>query len=238
MEISIGLIAVLAGIVQGVTGFGSGPILMMLLPVFFALPQAAGVSISISVFLNLSIANTYKKYIKFKKILPVCVIYIFICSIGIQYSTMVDQALMKKVFGIFLVLLSIYNLFIAKHTKADKLSLLTSFVFIVISALCDAFFGIGGPLMVIYFMTQTKAKEEYLGTITTFFLINGVFNTILRVINGILVMEYVPVIACGVLGIVSGAFIGKKIVNLLNGEMLKKVVYVTIGLSGLLNLLP
>lgn len=237
MVFLIGLVTILAGIVQGVTGFGSGPIMMMLLPLFFALPQAAGISISISVFLNLSMSSTYREYIQYKKIIPVCVLYLFICSIGIQYSTMVDQNIMKKIFGVFLVLLSVYYLFIAKNTNTEKLSLITSFIFIVISALCDAFFGIGGPLMVIYFMTQTNKKEEYLGTITTFFLINGVFNTVLRVINGILVVDHLLVILCGVCGILLGAFIGKKIVNRLNGDLLKKVVYITIGISGLMNLM-
>ena len=42
---AMGGIAFLAGIVQGVTGFGSGTVQMMILPWFFPLNQAAGIAI-------------------------------------------------------------------------------------------------------------------------------------------------------------------------------------------------
>ena len=50
MEILVSLTAVLAGIVQGITGFGSGIVIMMILPMFFALPQSAGISTAICMF--------------------------------------------------------------------------------------------------------------------------------------------------------------------------------------------
>lgn len=237
MELIIGLVSVIAGLVQGVTGFGSGIVLMMLLPVFYALPQAAGISIAICVFLNASMVATYRKYVNISKIVPPAVLYLIVCFFAMKFSTSVDQHLMKKIFGGFLLALSVYYLCIAKNTKTKELSLPVSIVFIVISALCDVFFGIGGPLMVLYFMSQTKDKQEYLGTITAFFLINGIYNTILRLMNGILSVQYGIVIGVGIVGIVLGGYLGKKIVNRLNGELLKKIVYVTIGISGALNLI-
>ncbi|MDO4467232.1 MAG: sulfite exporter TauE/SafE family protein [Bacillota bacterium] len=237
MELMIGLVSVVAGLVQGITGFGSGIVLMMLLPIMYALPQAAGISIAICVFLNASMVLTYRKHVNFKKIIPPALLYVVICFFAMRFSTSVDQHLMKKIFGLFLLLLSVYYLFIAKNTKTEKFSLGISILFIFISALCDVFFGIGGPLMVLYFMSQTKEKQEYLGTITAFFLINGIYNTILRLINGILSMEYMLVILYGIVGIVLGGYLGKRVVNRIDSELLKKIVYVTIGLCGILNLI-
>lgn len=237
MELMIGLVSVLAGLVQGVTGFGSGIVLMMLLPVIYALPQAAGISIAICVFLNLMMSYSYRKYINFSKIVPPAILYLIVCFFAMKFSMTVDQQLMKKIFGGFLILLSVYYLFIAKNTKTEKYSIFVSIIFIIISALCDVFFGIGGPLMVLYFMSQTKEKQEYLGTITSFFLINGVYNTILRLINGILSTQYIFAIGCGIIGIVLGGYLGKRIVNRLDAQLLKRIVYVTIGISGIINLL-
>lgn len=237
MEIIIMFTACLAGIVQGVTGFGSGIVLMMMLPMYFALAQSAGISTAICIFLNITMVYTYRKSINFKKILPPAILYIAICSCTIYLSTSIDQVLIKKIFGIFLMILSIYYLFIQKNNEKKKLSLFISLICIVVSAICDGLFGIGGPLMVLYFLAQTDNTYEYLGTIQTFFLINCIYNTIFRIYRGILLIEHLPLILMGVFGIIIGGLIANKIVNKLDGMMIKKLTYVMIGISGLINII-
>lgn len=225
-----------AGVIQGITGFGCGIVMMMVFPMMFALPQSAGCSTAIAVFLSLSMVITYRKHIRFEKIIPPAVLYIAVCSASIYCSTMFDQNVMKKVFGVFLLLLSVYYLFVQKNTDRKKLSLPVSVLCIVVSAVCDGLFGIGGPLMVLYFLAQTHNTHEYLGTIQTFFLINSVYNTVFRVINGILTVSHIAVIFTGVIGIVIGGMIGNRIVDKLDGIMVRKLTYIMIGISGLINL--
>lgn len=234
--ITILLITIIAGIIQGVTGFGSGIIMMMVLPMLFALPQSAGISSAIGIFLNLSMVYAYRKYINIKKIVLPAILYIVVCSIAIYFSTMVNQVIMKKVFGIFLVVLAIYYLFIQKEGKKKKLTLAISICCIVISAICDGLFGIGGPLMVLYFLAQTHNTHEYLGTIQTFFFINCSYNTCFRIANGILKVEHLAIIGVGVIGIILGGLIGNKIVDKLDGVWIRKLTYLMIGVSGLINL--
>jgi uncharacterized membrane protein YfcA len=143
----------------------------------------------------------------------------------------------KKIFGVFLVLLSIYYLFISKNVSNQKLSLGFSVVCIVISAACDALFGIGGPLMVLYFMSMTRSTHEYLGTMQLFFWVNSMYNTTFRFIRGILLPEHVIVIAVGMIGILVGGAIAGKIVDRLNADTMRKLIYVMIGVSGVVNLM-
>ncbi len=237
MEVLVSLTAVLAGIVQGITGFGSGIVIMMILPMFFSLPESAGISTAICMFLNMSMVYTYRKHVSFKKILVPSLCFLVICSATIYFSTMVNQVLMKKVLGVFFILLSIYYLFINKSNERKKLSLPISILFIVISAICDGLFGIGGPLMVIYFLSQTHNTHEYLGTIQAFFLINCIYNTCFRVINGILLPEHLMLIGIGACSIMIGGFIARKVVDKLDGMMLRKLTYIMIGIAGLINLI-
>ena len=237
MELLVSLTAVLAGVVQGVTGFGSGIVIMMVLPMFSLLTQSAGISTAICMFLNISMVYTYRQHINFKKIWAPIILFMCVCTTTIYFSTMVNQVLLKKIFGVFFILLSIYFLFINKGSERRKLSLPVSIIFIVISAMCDGLFGVGGPLMVVYFLSQTHSTHEYLGTIQAFFLINCVYNTCLRAMNGILLVEHIPLILFGVVGIVAGGFIAGKIVDKLDGAMLRKLTYIMIGISGLMNVL-
>lgn len=237
MEFIMFFVACLAGLVQGITGFGASIVMMMFLPIHFVLTQSAGISTAICLFLNLTMFLTYRKFIKLKTVLLPAVLYIAVCSVTIYFSTMVNQILMKKIFGVFLIILSIYYLFFNKSNERKKLSLFVSIFCIVVSAMCDGLFGIGGPLMVLYFLSQTHTSHEYLGTIQTFFLINCIYNTLFRISQGILTISHFPIIGCGVAGIVIGGLIASKIVDKLDGMLLRKVTYIMIGFSGLMNIL-
>lgn len=234
MVLLVGFMTLCAGILQGVSGFGSGILIMMVLPSIFPLNEAAGVSGAICTVLCLLMSWRYRKAVALRKVVAPVVLYMLVSGGSIYFSTMVNQGLMKKVFGVFLILLSAYYLFFNK-SEGRKLSLPVKVLFIAVSGACDGLFGIGGPLMVIYYLSQTDSKEEYLGTIQTLFCINLICNSAFRVYNGILRIEHVPFIIIGSLCILGGFVVAGKIVDRLDGEKLKKITYVVIGVSGILN---
>lgn len=236
MVVFVGFMTLCAGILQGVSGFGSGILIMMVLPSIFPLNQAAGVSGAICLVLCILMSWRYRKHVHWEKVLGPAALYMVVSGGSIYFSTMVNQELMKKVFGVFLILLSVYYLFFNKG-GSSHLSMPVKALFIAVSGACDGLFGIGGPLMVIYYLSQTDSKEEYLGTIQTLFCINLICNSAFRVYNGILGPEHVPYIAMGSLCILGGFLVAGRIVDKLDGEKLKKITYVVIGISGLLNII-
>ena len=232
----IAVTALAAGFVQGVAGFGSGPIQMMTYPMLFPLPTAAAVSVCCSIPLNADMLLTYRREIHWKKALLPVVPYLAICSAAISASKLFDQALMKKLFGSFLILLAAYYLFFS-HGKRKPLTRPRIVAYVVISALCDALFGIGGPLMVLYFLNRTDSTREYMGTVAAFFLVNGAYNTLYRILSGILTFPQLPALLTGVAFILLGVTAAHRLVDRLNDGLLKRITYVMIGVTGLLNLL-
>lgn len=235
--LSVLLAALLAGTVQGVTGFGGGIITMLIFPHFFSIPLGAGITGSLGIALCASMVIRYRKEVNIKMAALPAFLYIVVSSFVISYSTAVDQAIIKKVFGVFLVLLSLYYLFISKSVQNRKLSIPVSIVCIAISAACDGLFGIGGPLMVLYFMSMTHSTHEYLGSMQLFFWINSMYNTAFRFYKGILLPEHLIFIAFGVIGILVGGSIAGKIVDKLNIATMRKLIYIMIGVSGVINLI-
>lgn len=236
--IFIALSACIAGIVQGITGFGAGIVMMMILPMILGnIPQSAGVSTAICVILSAQMVYLYRKHVDIKKVILPSILYILICSISMYFSTMIDQNLMKKVFGTFLLLLAIYYLFINKNNERKKLSLALSLFCIIVSAACDGLFGVGGPLMVLYFLSTTHNTHQYLGTIQAFFTINCFYNTCFRIYRGIILPEHLIYIAVGMVCIVIGGYIANKIVDKLDGVLVRKLTYIMIGISGLINII-
>ena len=231
----LSLTAFFAGLIQGLAGFGSGPVQMMTYPYIWPMATAAAISVFVSVPLNLNMVVTYFHEVQWKKVLLPIFPYIIICSAAISYSKMIDPTLMKRVFGVFLIVLAAYYLFINKHEN-KPLNRAKTIVYVSISALCDAFFGIGGPLMVIYFLNKTDTGREYLATVSAFFLINGLYNTAYRLVNGILSASQLPFLAAGMISILVGVTVAHRLVNRMNENVLKKIVYIMIGLTGVFNL--
>lgn len=231
-------ITVLAGLVQGVTGFGSCIVIMMVLPFYFPLAEAAGIAVATTLIMGVVMILRYRSHIKVREALLPSVLYIIVSSLAIHFAAQVDQAVMKKVFGVFLVLLSEFYLgFAPSGSNQKKLPLLAGALCIILSAACDGLFGIGGPLMVIYFMHRTTDLHEYLGTLQLFFLVNNVYNTAFRFYRGVLGPQHLIYILCGMAGILVGVLIAGKIVDKLRRDVLRRLIYVMIGVSGLINLL-
>lgn len=232
---AIGLIAFMAGLIGGVTGFGAGTVQMMVLPWFFPLNVAAGISGFICCTLTAVMFWRYRKHVRPKKV----ILPIFFFAIGsfcsISFSTEVDQALMKKVMGVFLIVLSIYFLFFQKK-KVEQVGIVTAVIFSVISGVCDGLFSIGGPLMVIVFLARSECKEEYLGNTQLHFFVTLVINCALRVHNGIVTTAHIPYIGIGILMILLGFLAANRIADRINGEQLRKIVYAAVGLAGVINL--
>ena len=227
--------AVCAGLIQGVTGFGAGIVMMIFLPMIFPVVASAGISQSICLVLTFMMFLRYRKYANLKLIAWPAVIFLVISSICMQFSQYVNQNLMKLILGIFLLLLSIWFLFLARddfHPKG-----IVSFLCVAISGMCDGLFGVGGPLMVVLFLSRTESKEEYLGTIQSFFLLTVLYAVGFRFMNGLLPFDAISYILIGIVGVLSGLVIANKIVERINGELLKKLTYVLIGISGIINVI-
>lgn len=227
--------ALLAGLVQGITGLGSGIVQMLTYTLYWPLATAAAVSVCVSVPLNLSMLLIHRKDIRWKKVLFPVFPYMLIGSAAISATGLINQTLMKKLFGAFLIALAIYYLFFNRREK-KQLSVLQSVVCILASSLCAAFFGIGGPLMTVYFLNKTDSMSEYLGTVSAFFLINNLYSTVYRFLNGILSAEHLPYIGAGCLAVLAGVYAACLIAKRINDNTLKKSVYIMIGLTGILNL--
>lgn len=224
-----------AGLLQGMTGFGAGIILMLYLPTLYTVTGSAAITGAISVVLSGFMVFQYRHFVKFKKVMKPTFLYMIICTLTIMISSTISTVYLKKGLGVFLILLACYYLFFSKNNQEMK-KVVACFC-IILSAICDGFFGIGGPLMVVYFMSKTKSQEEYLGCLQMFFLINCFYNTLLRIYRGILVIDYLPMILLGAIGIILGSLIAKRLLKYIDENKIRKFIYIVIGISGFINVI-
>lgn len=227
--------ALVAGFIQSVTGFGAGIFMMLFFPLFFPILNASALSSSITLFASGSLAWRYRKHCQWKLLLlPTC-IYLLCSSTVIVLAPYLPTVILKKSFGVLLVILSVYFLCFAGKL-AVRPNLLSATICGGISGIASGIFGIGGPPMVIYFLSALDDKEKYLATIQTFFAVTGAYNLVLRIFNGIYTAELILYTLIGAVAVLIGGKIGTRLIEQLDTETMKKLVYVFLGVSGVINL--
>lgn len=226
--------ATVAGVIQATTGFGAGIFMMLFFPMFLPMIQCSALSSAIGLINTIIMTVMYHKYAKPKLIILPTIVYFFFSTVCIWYSTQIDLAAFKPFFGLFLSALGLYFLFFAQRIKL-KGTWKSAVVCSSLSGTASGFFGIGGPPMVLYFLSLTgDDKYAYLGTIQLFFLITSVQGVATRAINGIYTKELLLLIPIGMIGSLIGTRIGTKIVRKIRTDRLKMLIYGFLCISGLL----
>lgn len=122
------MLEVLTGIISGTvsgTGMGGGTILILILSVFMGVDQHIAQATNLVFFVPTSITaiiTTIKeKLINWKIGIPVAVSGIIGAIIGAKISVKMNVTLLKKYFGIFLLLITTYEIYsLIKTYKKEK----------------------------------------------------------------------------------------------------------------------
>lgn len=232
----VGIAAAAAGLLNGVTGFGANIVMVAVLSQTFSVVESAGIGQSICLAVTFGMAWHYRAHVNFRAVWGPVVGFMAVSWSCILVAEGLDQTLMKLVLGIFLMLLSAYFLFIQREQESTgAVPLPVTVACVAVSGACDGLFGIGGPLMVVYYLMRCQSKEEYLGTVQAFFSIVTLLGVSFRIVRGILVASHVPYIALGAACVLLGLAVANRVVAHLDTATVRKLTYGVIGVAGLYN---
>ena len=230
------LAALAGGIIQPLTGFGSAVILMVAAQYFFDITIAPGVVAAICMFQSGIMAWNRRKSIDLKQILPPIALYT-VCSLAvINLLGSMDLHVLTAAFGGFLMLLALYFLFIAKRVSL-KPSLAAGMLCSGFSGCCAGAFTVGGPMMALYFVAIARDKDTYVANMQFLFAATNLTNLAMRAVRGLYGAQYLPVTAVGVIFVLVGMVIGSALSKRMSGDVARQVVYIGVGVSGLVTLL-
>ena len=115
--------AVLAGFITGIIsgfGIGGGTILMVYLTALLSLPQRTAQGINLLYFLPTAAASliihSKNHFVEWKAVLPAAICGCIIAGIASYFAMSMDLGLLKKLFGGFLIITGLMELF-KKSTK-------------------------------------------------------------------------------------------------------------------------
>ena len=142
------------GLVQTVTGFGAGIILMSFFVCAMPMLPASGLATVIGTLLALSIMYSFRHYVQYKLVIIPALVNFTASTIALKVATHSDLTILKIAFSVFLIILSIYFMFFSERIKV-KPSIYTAALCSAMSGTVNGLFGIGGPPMAMYYLTVT-----------------------------------------------------------------------------------
>lgn len=227
--------AFLGGLVQTVTGFGSVIMMMLFVPLFFPMMEASAICAAITLLLNLGLTLKHRKAIHWRLILLPALFYCAFSVVAMLFAERLPVALLKRLFGGFLLALAVYFLFVRTvHLKGSPLSAIGC---ASLSGITHGAFGAGGPPMAVYFLAVLPERSAYIGTMETFYLLTGTFAFAFRIVSGIFTLRLVPFTAVGMVAVLGGMAVGNVIADHLNAKTLRMLIYILLAFSGFVYLL-
>jgi len=220
--------------IQRVTGFGMGIFAMLFLPYFLPSHGTAvavmGILGSVGAVYN---AFRHAKDVKWKVLTPLVCAALAVIPLAVHLSAALPQSLIKRLLGVVLVALSIYFLFFSKRIHL-KPTVPNGILAGLLAGLLNGMFNTGGPPAVLYLVHATADNAAYFATIQTFFAATNVFSTVTRAASGMLTLQILGLSAVAMVGWWSGNALGARIFDKMDGDRLKKLIYLGMIVSGVL----
>ena len=231
--LEIFLLTIGASFVQRTTGFGFGIFIMTMLP--FLMPsygEATTLSGLLAMTTSTLICIRMRKFITWRRLIPILLTFIIISTPTIFLSTRIDNQSLNRILGITLIITALYFAFFSKKIKF-KTTLPYQVGAGTVSGVMGGFFGMQGPPAVLYFISSEPDKNHYIAMAQIYFLLGNVVMTIVRAANGFLTAtvgrNYIFCLAAVLTGTLLGSWAFKRI----PGKIFPYIVYSYIGISGL-----
>ena len=230
------LLATGASFVQRTVGFGFGIFIMTALP--FLMPSY-GEAVTLSGLLSLTSATVvmvkYIRYVTWKRLLPIFGAFVVMSTLAIFFLDRIEGRMMRMILGIMLILISLYFTFfkeklqkLIRPTKGWQLGTGAA------SGVMGGLFAMHGPPVVLYLISSEPDKDHYMGMIQTYAVITNISMLAVRAFNGyvtqVVGMTYLYALA----GLVAGVLLGNWAFKHIPNRLFTYVVYVYIGISGLI----
>jgi len=232
IPVCIGFIFLLAGSVQGMTGFGSALVAMPLLSLSIDIKSAVPLCTLNSLVITSFLALRMKKHLDRKKILPLCLAAIPGMLVGVTLLKKVSSANISIGLGVLLIAYSCYSLLI--KTRQRKLHPGWSYLAGFSTGAIGAAFSSGGPPVIIYASLSDWDKDEIKATLTGFFLFNSAMSATAHAVSGLTTVSVLSSFMYSAPCVLLGTILGSHYYGRIERNVYLKVIFTFLIFMGIM----
>lgn len=230
-------ISLLASFTQRVSGFGFGIIAMTVFS--FALPsygEATALSGMLGALTSVVTALRMRRQVPWAKLLPILLTFLAVSFFAVLFVSKVGSSEMKKVLGVVLICVSLYFFFLSEKIRLRPY-LGVQLGLGSLSGVMGGLFAMQGPPAVIYFISSSQTRQEYIAMTQWYFFIGNLMMTFFRAARGLVTPTVLTDWAICAPAVFVGLLVGGKVAERIDIKLLRKIVYAFLAASGLISLL-
>lgn len=223
--------------IQRVTGFGFGIFCMSLLP--FLMPSYAEATALTGLLALVTVSFTaaqMRKHVSWKKLLGMLAVFLVVSFFAVRAVGSISSGTLRKILGVMLIIAGIYFFLFSEKIRI-KPGFPAQAAMGTLSGLMGGLFSMQGPPAVIYFLSSTDDKNEYMGTISWFFFLGNIAMTLERGSNGFITPTVLKCWLFAAPAVLVGQWLGIKAFHGVRMRSLRKIVYAYICIAGILALI-
>ncbi|WP_027723212.1 sulfite exporter TauE/SafE family protein [Maridesulfovibrio zosterae] len=222
----------IAGIMQGLTGFGCALIAMPLLAFVIDIKVAVPTCTLCAVFININMTHNLRNNLDRSKILPLIIGSIPGTILGLMIIKEVNGNYIRLFLGLLIATFASYSLLTKPVTL--KISNRWGYFSGFLTGLLSATVSAGGPPTIIYSSLKDWGKDCFRATLVSFFLVAGLMAAAGHLICGLTTMFVFKLSLASTLPIVFGTYIGCKLSSTISEGHYKRIVMILLVFMGLM----
>lgn len=228
------IIVMIAGFVQGLSGFGSAlvmvPLMIHLLPPRVVVPTA----LVFGTILNGYLMVKEREHLEMKRIWPLLIAGIAGLPAGALLLIFVDASYLKVLIGLVIILTGILILLgISMKVKREKPAMIPVGL---LSGILNGSISISGPPVILFFSNQRMKKGNFRGNIVSYFLILNIFTIPVFAVTGLFTYGVLIYSIILLAPLILGLLIGIKAARRIGEGGFRKLVLILVTITGLSSL--
>ncbi len=221
----------LATFVQGITGFASALIAMPIVIKMFGAKTAVPMMAPIFLFLMLIMLFRYRKSMNISAVWRMAFSTLFGIPIGLYVLANVSEKISLPIFGVLIILYTLYNIFGLKMPEPKKHY--WSYIVGFFAGIMSGAFNTSGPPIIAYAHAKKWQVEEFKANLQAYFLITTIMANLGHLISGNLKTEMIPKILFALPIVLLGNSLGIYLSRFIKPKIFRKLVLGLLLLIGL-----
>jgi len=225
----------LAGLTQGLTGFGFGLVAVPILGFIISPKMIAPMVVIYTSFTNLLVLNNAKAHLNVRRIYVLTFAGVISIPLGTLMITYMTPDHLRLFIGIAVTLSAILmSLGIKLNIVRERLA---SAAVGIVSGILSGSIAVGGPPVILFFTNQEVPREEFRANIAAYFTPISVAANISFYFAGFLTFETVLYALWFVPALILGVLAGNRYNDLLSEIVYKRIALLIVFIAGILSIL-
>ena len=231
--ILVGAVWLGAGLIQGLTGFGSALVAVPLLSLFLDLKLVVPLSTLHGVTITLFLSWQLRRSLCLNKIGPLLLGSVPGVIFGVTLLKYADPLIMKLMLGVLVTGYAVYAL-LARPALESKLRPLWAYVAGFATGAIASAFSAGGPPTIIYTTLAGWSKDTIKATLSGFFLCAGLLASGAHLMAGLTTYTVVKYYAASLPFVLFGVWLGSRFYQRINHQLYMRAVFGCLAVMGML----